>query len=175
MINDIFSEQDAARILRIPRSICIKDDMWFWLDDEKGCYTVKSGYKRLTWAFTPSTTDQVEFNWQRLWILLIPLKVKNLIWRVYHNCLPTLDNLRKKHVEVDPQCPVCRTEEKSLDHIIWTCNFARQCWEESALSIQHLDGQPTIHILKTALATWKDTEVEVLCMVIWGLWNHRKQ
>ena len=34
-------------ILKIPLSISVKSDSWFWIWERRGCYTVKSGYRFL--------------------------------------------------------------------------------------------------------------------------------
>lgn len=48
VLRDIFSEQDVVRIMRIPRSCRVRPDSWLWINDDKGTYSVKSGYKCLT-------------------------------------------------------------------------------------------------------------------------------
>lgn len=118
VLNDIFLKQDMDKILRIPSSCSMKEDRWFWFDDEKGVYTVKSGYKSLTGLFNSYATSQVEFNGQKLWNLLIPPKVKNFIWRVYYNCLRTLDNLQRRQVDVNSQCSFCQAGDETLNHAI---------------------------------------------------------
>ncbi|XP_074352648.1 putative mitochondrial protein AtMg00310 [Apium graveolens] len=45
VLQDIFAERDIQRILRIPRGSGSNDDSWMWIDDEKGLYTVKTGYR----------------------------------------------------------------------------------------------------------------------------------
>lgn len=91
MIKDIFFVYDVERILRIPCSRNVGEYKWCWIDDEKGVYTVKTGYKRLMGVMN-QPINQVQFNWQKLWNMRIPPKVKNFVWRVFFNCLPTLDN-----------------------------------------------------------------------------------
>lgn len=47
LLRDIFQANDVERILKISVSYSGAEDTWTWLDDEKGAYTVKSGYRRL--------------------------------------------------------------------------------------------------------------------------------
>lgn len=46
-LNDIFAEEDVRIFLKIPLSFSTHDDKWVWLEDSRGCYTVKSGYRLL--------------------------------------------------------------------------------------------------------------------------------
>lgn len=62
VIMDIFSEQDVAKIMRIPHSRNVGADSWFWLDDDKGTYTVKSRYKHQMSGINSSAINQVDFN-----------------------------------------------------------------------------------------------------------------
>lgn len=45
LIKDLFSERDQNLILSIPLSGRTCDDVWMWVDDNKGLYTVKSDSK----------------------------------------------------------------------------------------------------------------------------------
>lgn len=128
LVRDIFNEEDAAKILNIPLSYTSTADTWLWLADEKRGYTVKSGYRLLCQLGSDFSGMVTDFNWLKLWSLAIPPKIKNFIWRVLQNCLPTLENLRRKHVEVYPICPVCNSDIESLEHILFTCAFAQRCW-----------------------------------------------
>lgn len=147
----------------------MKEDRWFWLDDEKGVYTVKSGYKSVIGLINSSATSQVEFNWQKLWNLLIPPKVKNFIWRAYYNCLPTLDNFQRRQVDVNYQCSVCQAGDETLNHAMWTCLFVRRCCDETSLDYQFFDGKTTTQILRVVFETWKNNDIELLSMIVWGM------
>lgn len=127
LISDIFSVEDANRILRIPLSQTAMEDFWMWLEDNSGIYSVKSGYRWLCKSYNQPYHSVPGFNWSKLWSLAIPPKVKKFVWRLLHNCIPTLDNLRK-FVDVDPMCPVCKSNFESVEHLIWSCPFSQSCW-----------------------------------------------
>lgn len=46
-MTDIFGTQDIDLILQIPFSFRRNDDLWYWLADPRGSYTVRSCYKLL--------------------------------------------------------------------------------------------------------------------------------
>lgn len=62
ILHELFQERDRQVILSIPLSNKICDDCWMWADDVKGCYTFKSGYKRLISSRVPQSTAP-GINW----------------------------------------------------------------------------------------------------------------
>ena len=55
-----------------------------------------------------------------------PPKVKNFIWRVAMNCLPTRDHLRRIHVDVDSICLICMIDQESIFHVLISYPLARK-------------------------------------------------
>ena len=90
---DIFNERDRNLILRIPISPNNVVDRLYWKYDSKGQYTVKSAYKSLTTQLSTLHPNHYFPLWKTLWSLNLPQKVKNFIWSLCNNCLPTKDQL----------------------------------------------------------------------------------
>lgn len=49
-------------------------------------------------------------------------------------CLPSRISLRKKHVEVEPGCPVCGLFTETNFHCLVYCQFAWERWELAGIS-----------------------------------------
>ena len=103
---DILHEQDRNLILQIHLSHTDMEDTLYWRFEHEGEYTVKSAYNLLLFLYPLSSLNPIHPSpmWKQLWSLKIPPKIKNLIWRMCHNCLLMKDLLKKKHVDVDPSC-----------------------------------------------------------------------
>lgn len=56
-------------------------EFWMWVDDSKGQYTVKSGYKALRNS-NAILSNSIVMNWKFVWKLRVSLKVKNFIWQM---------------------------------------------------------------------------------------------
>ena len=54
----------------------------------------------------------------------MPPKVRNFIWRVCAECLPTLVNLRFKHVPINTLYFDCQREHKDEMHVLFICPLA---------------------------------------------------
>ncbi|KAH9752805.1 putative non-LTR reverse transcriptase [Citrus sinensis] len=94
-VDDIFNTRDRDLIRRIPLSSRVDTDNWFWLPDSKGLYSVRSCYRMLDTLHPPPSSSA----WRKLWLLPVPAKVKNFLWRALTNVLPTADNLLQRRVE----------------------------------------------------------------------------
>lgn len=95
LIEGVFSQEDAMRILRTPISPSAIEDKIMWHFSVDGKYTVKTAYK-LAAMITRNRELEEDGNWRVLWNLNIPPKVKDCMWRACRNCLPNRVNLFKK-------------------------------------------------------------------------------
>ncbi|KAA3489872.1 Ribonuclease H-like superfamily protein [Gossypium australe] len=73
-------EFSSTRILAIPLVSSRPPDTLIWRGNNTGCYTVKSGYKRIITAGNPSlqTEDSTNF-FTKLWAFKIPSKIRIFI------------------------------------------------------------------------------------------------
>nr|GMD68522.1 rho GTPase-activating protein REN1-like isoform X1 [Ipomoea batatas] len=124
LLNDIFCEEDKARILKIPLPITDHEDKIIWSSDDKGAYSVRSCYKACVGYFPTSNHPK----WTKIWNLLIPPKVKIFSWQACTNSLPTAANLRARRVDVNDTCPLCAKAVESISHLFIFCDLAKSCW-----------------------------------------------
>lgn len=115
LVNDMFGPVDAQHILSIPLCDGMEDQL-AWHFDNRGNFSVKSAYQlgvrirdslHHRDATTSASSTVVSFRWNRIWALQLPAKVRIFMWRLAHDSLPTLMNIKRKHVELDTLCPVC--------------------------------------------------------------------
>lgn len=93
--------------------------------DWKGSYSVKRGYH----IARQQSIGQIAHSaipWEKLWNLNIPNKVKVFGWRCLSGILPTRDNLIKKQVLVEQECPFCRQQGETTNHILLHCHTMEQ-------------------------------------------------
>uniref|UniRef100_A0A803QQX8 Reverse transcriptase zinc-binding domain-containing protein n=1 Tax=Cannabis sativa TaxID=3483 RepID=A0A803QQX8_CANSA len=76
--------------------------------------------------------------------------MKNLVWRASNGCLPTMAQLRSKHVEVNSLCQVCSLDDESILHALVTYLVIKLCWDR---------------------VDWE--EKELLVAISWAIWNAR--
>lgn len=116
-------------INRIPLSVNVRHDSWFWLLDPTGLFTVKSCHKKLVGEQTGS---EAQF-WKKLWSLDLPTKVTNFIRRACRAMVPTAVALADKRVQIDTNCSWCRLSDENIEHVLFGCSFAREVWLKAGI------------------------------------------
>ncbi|KAJ9186921.1 hypothetical protein P3X46_002438 [Hevea brasiliensis] len=111
--------------------------------------------------------------WRKLWSLKVPPKSRNLVWRACNVVLPTADLLKRKGVDLDVICRLCRQQDESIFHVMVQCPFARQCWEVSRIGF--ILGSASAFTKWLSLG-FQRLAVEDCCYLIrvcWRLWYNR--
>uniref|UniRef100_A0A803Q554 RNase H type-1 domain-containing protein n=1 Tax=Cannabis sativa TaxID=3483 RepID=A0A803Q554_CANSA len=105
LVCDMFNSRDASLILGLPLSTTDADDCWSLTSETNGSFTLK-----------------------------IPPKVKNMLWRILNNCLPTCLNLVTKHVNVSILCPMCLSQPENTTYALLHCALAAECWNRLGIN-----------------------------------------
>jgi hypothetical protein len=97
--------------------------------EKNGFYLVRSAYRLCVDVLTDSSHLRRGGYWQGIWRLKIPPKIKNLIWRICRNVVPTRRRVQDKGV----QCPLTwvtyNDSEEDLDHVCFNCPFIVRVWQ----------------------------------------------
>ncbi|KAM7262379.1 hypothetical protein ACFE04_021456 [Oxalis oulophora] len=171
MLNGLFTEDEISVILSIPLPRFPCSDKLFWHFSKQGLYTVKSAYHVALSIVAICQFVGEPFQWQRLWNLLIPPKIKEFVWRVYHNVLPSKIRLIQKGLTMDPTCLFCSFEEDTL-HVLLLCERAGAVWSYwDRNDLLQADSIRDLFVL-----VFNDADVskqQQFCFLIWKLWSTR--
>ena len=69
--------------------------------------------------------------WKSIWMAKVIPKVRIFMWRLIHNIVPTVQNLRRKGLQLVNRCCVCGQEGESTFHVFFNVNSAAIYGEES--------------------------------------------
>ncbi|KAL0010846.1 hypothetical protein SO802_005954 [Lithocarpus litseifolius] len=178
-----FNREEGEAICDILLSRRHVPDSVYWKHSKDGNFTVKSAYKvaksllkKEDWAGS-SSGGGVSRVWAAIWKLRIPNKMKVFGWRACHDILPTRRNLKKKRVLLDELCPVCSRDQESTIHALWECEAAQDIWHGSARALQKCGTGQTdfITLLEYLLDRMEKTEVELMIVQAWLIWNQRNR
>jgi hypothetical protein len=177
LIRELFCDEDASLICNIPISPSRQQDAMVWLGTSNGVFSVKSAYhmaksKIEESSGSSSNQDLSTQLWKRVWHVKGPPVVRVFLWKACSNILPTKINLIKKGIVEDSLCPICKQEGESVEHIIWTCESARDVWAECSSKLQKCATmEVTFANLFTELADRLDADemqkVAVVARLIW--------
>ena len=116
-------------------------DAYYWDYSKSGHYTVKSAY----WVATNLLKEETDFEvvqpsldsyFQLVWKVDICPKIKHSIWRCSSDCLSVGATMRYMHLARDGVCSRCQDKDETLNHIFFTCPYARLVWALSPILAQ---------------------------------------
>ena len=114
-----------------------------------GSYSAKEGYKVFTSAPHVAPNPAA---WTFIWHYPFVPKIDFFCWTTAHKSILTGENLKNRGMEGPSRCPLCCSDEETIDHLLLNCPFSKEIWAEVLLlNIEDL----AIHQNITELfATW---------------------
>ncbi|KAF7837677.1 hypothetical protein G2W53_006159 [Senna tora] len=109
-------------------------DKVIWPYAIDGNYSVKSGYHCAIKDClsqeegTSRSREQDSKLWNSIWKAKVQPKVRNFIWKLCKNAIPVRDNLARRKMKVDNQCPICLKEIETTEHCFIFCEKAKAIW-----------------------------------------------
>ncbi|KAH9741755.1 putative reverse transcriptase/RNA-dependent DNA polymerase [Citrus sinensis] len=178
-IQQHFIKEDAEIISRIPLPRHTAMDELCWHYDKLGKYSVKSGYQlalKEKFPSAPSSSNLEPRQWNAIWKLDLPEKIKIFMWRAVKNLLPTAENLWKRKVVPDPICQRCKRGVETSVHAMVKCKAAKKIRQLShhaaeETTASHGRNMFDIFLDTTRLLNKKETELHVAYW--WATWNAR--
>ncbi|XP_058755068.1 uncharacterized protein LOC131628221 [Vicia villosa] len=125
--------EGAEEILMVPLLEDVIEDRLVWKEEQDGQYSVRSGcrvWKSRKKYYHP---ERHKDNWQGLWSILAPPRVKHLIWKICSGCLPSQVRLIQHHVPCPSTCRFCDVAEEDEWHVFIGCLETNSCWRTAGL------------------------------------------
>lgn len=112
--------------------------------------------------------------YKTLWSIDLTGKIKNTIWKMSWNCLPTYANLQHKKILQNALCPRCNNEVESITHALLYCHFASEVWSGIQLSNLLLrDITDFRQWLTNSFELCSTYQKRLLCCTLWTIWSDR--
>lgn len=98
------------------------------------------------------------------------------MWRIANGFLPTMYNLKIRHLAANTLCPVCRAEEETVEHLFMDCSFTRQVLRGLGVSISTCNREPIWKKwLETEFVSQNTEARKIRSIAYWAIWyNHNK-
>jgi len=181
----MFDEQRVQEILAIPIGLSTTEDKLVWMRNNSGSYTVKSGYfttrdKAVKPPLTSATSSH-QTNpdlWKHIWHSDTLPKVKQFLWNISQNALPTMDNLHRRKIVPDPLCPICKHEAETIEHTLLLCPWTAQIWTGCPLKIK------ITRLGLTRIDDWlymrkidpkSSSKFNQIASTLWSIWQDRNR
>lgn len=114
LLNDFLPSHDVARITAVPLYSVSSTDRIMWHFDERGVYTVKSGYRLCMSSFANRDHYKVQGAWDLIWRMKIPPKVWVFLWRCCRGALLTRVQLQRQG---NPCAGLCVTCDRDMETV----------------------------------------------------------
>ncbi|KAL9441066.1 hypothetical protein AB3S75_019689 [Citrus x aurantiifolia] len=180
LIQQNFVKDDAEAILSIPLPRRQSEDEVIWHYDKRGKYTVKSGYQvalKLKFPDSPACSNRSSSNWNVIWKLTLPAKIKIFVWRAAKNLLPTTENLWKRKIIHKAYCKRCGNRVENTLHALITCKAAKKVWQLSPLesSFQEMGNADILGDLMRMQKKLSRDDMKMLMTILWVIWYDRNK
>jgi len=177
LISGMFPPYIVDSIMQVPVLDVVTHDTLIWKEDKSGVYTVKTGYRLCMEKIMNVAKHFVPGEWKRIWRIKSPPKVRNLIWRICRDCLPTRKKLQERGVNCPSSCPVFDNSVEQTIQLLFGCQFNNEVWDVAGLK-DVIGKQMTItssphSVIMDICASEDSTVVSNMAMVIWSLWYNR--
>jgi len=179
----IFLPFEVETILNIPISYHAQEDQLIWVGNKNGTFTVKSAYYVARKIIEGNSRGESSVGdvraplWKMMWHLNIPAKVRIFAWRLCMNAIPTMLNLNKRGVQVDPICPLCKDDIESVEHAIFKCDIAGcvwKMWVDCPISLMDINWDASDMAIEI-LHQGTKRDLEKFFGVAWRIWLNRNQ
>lgn len=143
VIRDLFTPTEAEAICSLVVSPLGQPDKLVWTGTTNGCFSVRSSYhlemsSRAQERGECSSVQERTKVLKHVWKLKTTGVVKNFLWKLCSNALPTKDLLLRRHIVSDSTCPMCLTNPEIAWHMLWSCPAVVSVWLECSRRLQKL-------------------------------------
>ena len=112
---------------------------------------------------------------KRLWMIKAPAKMKIILWRMAHDCLPTRMQLKHRHIPAPYACCFCGREE-TVEHALLMCQYASEVWrqvKEYGIKRNLRSFNSIRQWFFEFLAEASDEVLTILTITVWHIWEAR--
>jgi len=113
----LFSAERMASIIDTPLFDSVSNDKIMWMQERRGMYTVKLGYRLVMSELLHTQRFCVEGERSKLQKVNVPHKVRNLLWRICQGYVSAHSKLQTQHVQCDLACLWCGTNVETDFHV----------------------------------------------------------
>jgi hypothetical protein len=140
----------------------VTDDQLVWRWTKEGVFTVKSFYT----AMNDTPCIKNEFN--KLWEVKAPMRVRIFTWLMLRNRILTQDNLIRRGWQIANICYLCRQNQESVKCMFGTCKYTAGVYREMRrhMNFTWTQKEYASGIIKSVHMETRQILVTV-CFVVW--------
>lgn len=113
-------------------------------------------------------------NLEQIWSLHIPPRVKTFIWKVAQDIIATEVSLVNHHVPCNSRCTLCGYFWADTTHALFFCQVVKKkpgITRSGGHTSDNLGGSTARELLQVIATSSNQSELEMFCTKLWGLWK----
>ncbi|XP_058747206.1 uncharacterized protein LOC131620218 [Vicia villosa] len=155
LVLSLVGEEVAQKVQNTPLFISVRDDKLHWRYEKDGKFSICSAYRYCINEAIDTSHLRINEKWNLLWNIKTPPRVKNFLWRLCRDCVPTRRRLLDKGVSCPAICVSNHDHLSLFSVILW------RIWKGRNNHIWNSAEEPTEVICQRAaqlLAGWKNAQ-----------------
>ena len=114
-------------------------------------------------------------EWNSLWKLHVPSKIKVFAWLLLADRVNTRNMLKRRHYNIgnNVNCAICSCNvEETVEHLFFNCPFSQTCW--NAIDISWPDSGNRLQLIRDGRQCWTSPLfMEIFMLSAWSIWKER--
>lgn len=175
LLDQLFAADETLAIRHVALSRAGVQDCLVWHFDNKGFYSVRSGYRVLcnmqNSDLAQDDNEEEKEVLRQIWAANVPPKGRVFGWRMCHEALTVTCELSFRGMEVDPICFRCGKEVETIYHAITECEHAASVWDIVREKYTR-DDQTNASMSTDGFfggMEWRDISM----VMAWAVWHNR--
>lgn len=180
MLERYFWPVDRARILGIPLGDPGTEDRLVWHYSNDGRYSVRSCYHmegssgQASGSSRDGMSGEPAINWQVIWSLNLPPKIRVFMWRACKGFLPHMVELFRRHIVPSPICASCGIALETSFHVFLECRGVAGIWRGEPFNLPEMDANASMWTIFSIMKARLSKEWLLVAVVIcWKIWHVR--
>ena len=119
---------------------------------------------------------------EKVWKVKTVPKIRVFLWKALSCALPTSDLIYARGMRIDLRCQTCGDDRESINHVLFSCCFARQVWALSPIpsKVNGFDHDSVFANMSYLLhgENWQlltEEQRRVWPWIVWNLWKRRNE
>ncbi|XP_074271735.1 uncharacterized protein LOC141595669 [Silene latifolia] len=172
---------ECERVKNVRLSTNRPEDVWFWMGEKDGCFTVRSAYRHLVGDAHDmevggvSEWEREKWLWKRLWNIPVWPRVKLFFWQLCNEALATRANIASRVRGESSFCSLCNYFNESSLHLFRDCAVAKRAWIGLGVGVEREDGGGIRDWVEAVWGELGGREHAMFMIGCWAIWEHRNK
>ncbi|XP_074314656.1 uncharacterized protein LOC141649887 [Silene latifolia] len=180
LVGGLFFPFEVERILKMRVCEQLSPDVWCWVGERDGSYSVRSAYRLLVKqegeSEGASSYSSDGWLWNKIWKAPVLPRIKVFFWQLCNEAIATRGNISLRMGSVAGECVRCGDCVESCLHVVRECGWVGGVWDALDLDLPSSSGyarvRDWVEVAMREMEVEEQTEFMTGC---WAIWERRNK